>query len=560
MQFSAAISRATSIIIKATQYFLSFLFFVIPVVWWTRLNANYYSTKLTLLFLAGALAWLALPTKISLPRLPRAMLGSLVLIVAFQVIYHTSSLKLEDFLYFFKFLSFSALTIWCYTLNFDLEMIYKKNTYAIFLSLVSILAVSFYEFYINRVINLSTNILTTLGAFGNVNMFAEFLILTLPFLFHWTRHKDKVSQGFKLLLFSIWVFFILYCRSRSAWLGLALWLLLQFRYKITKKELLYVGLSFCLYFASLYAPTKVDDAAANQWKTSSLESRMALYWSTIELIKDHPWGISVGHFMSELVPYQMKSSVKPVEYSYYDQPHSEFLKWGAQFGWLFLVVVGVFCSSVIFQLGKWFFEKKNSYLVESFIVLFPQLLFQFPFENPASLLYLSLLWGLFFLKFPSGQTIQVHFSYRPVVWILFLLGFYNAFAFVNSVYQESTIPRNENIVSACNDYPINVKACHAKLTYFIDNKKYDNFLAEFKADLSNQPLFVDYLRLLPTYYSLKQNNKKTCEALFFYQIIYSEQISFDKKYYENCRGYPNIFLLENPQQLKARYLTWLDGL
>lgn len=544
-------------IIKAAHYILCLLIFIIPVAWWTRLNANYYSTKLTLLFLAGAFAWLVIPNKIILPKFPKAMLVSLLVIIFFQVAKHTYTFSLDDFLHIFKFLSFSALVLWFYSLNLSLEKVYKKTTYAVFLVTAFILTVSFYELYKFRIVNLSLA-LDLLSTFGNINMFAEFLVLTVPFLFHWTRHKDKVPEWLKLVLFSFWIFFILYCRSRSAWVGLAIWLIIQFRYKISKKELLYISLSFVLYLASMYAPAHEHNIG--EVKANNAAARLSLYEATYELIKDHPWGIKAGRYMGEIEPYQMDSAYRPSEFNYFDQPHSEFLKWGAQFGWVFLAAAGVFFFSIIFQLCKWFLSKEKSYFIESFVVLLPQILFQFPFENPASLLYLSLVFALFFMEYASDKTINVHFSYRPIAYILFLAGIYSAGGFVYSVYQESTMSRNENIVAACNYYPINIKACHAKLSYYLDNKMYDRFAVDFKIDFMKEPFFVDYLRLLPTYYSIKQNNKKTCESLFLYKTIFPEQKAFDNKYYDNCKGFADLFYFENPKKFKTKYLTWLDNL
>ena len=547
-------------IIKAAHYLLTFLVFIIPVVWWTRLNANYYSTKLTLLFLAGALAWLAIPQKIKLLKLPKVMLWSLVVIVLYQIVFHTYTFKLDDFLYLFKFLSFSGLIFWLYSQDLDLEKLYQKATYGIFLTACVILVLSGFELYTNRIVKLSIDVRTTLSTFGNVNMFAEFLVLTLPLIFHWSRYKDKAPEFVKLMVLLLWVFFVLYCNSRSAWIGLVLWLIILFRYNTSKKELAVSGMAFLLYGAFLYLPSQKNNIDAEVDKVTSKSIRLALYEATFAMIKDHPWGIEAGRYMGEIEPYQMNSQNKPSEFNYYDQPHSEFLKWGAQFGWAFLGVVLVCFFSIVFQLSKWFFNQKNAYLVESFVVLLPQMLFQFPFENPASLVYLSLVFALFFKEFVVTKAINVNRGYRLASVFLFLAGFYSAAGFVYSVYQESTLPRNENIISACYYYPINIKACHAKHAYYLDNKKYDQFVQDFKTDFMKEPFFVDYLRLLPTYYSIQQNGKKTCQSLFLYKVIFPEQKAFEKKYYDGCVSVPDTFYFDEPKKFKARYLTWLDNL
>ena len=545
-------------VIKVAHYLLIFLVFIIPVAWWTRLNANYYSTKLTLLFLAGALAWLAIPYKVKLLKLPKVMLSSLAVIVLYQIIFHTYTLRLDDFLHLFKFLSFSGLVFWIYSQDLDLEQVYEKSTYAIFATISVILGISLYEFYIARIVNLSTDISVVLSTFGNVNMFAEFLILSVPFLFHWTRYKDKLPAFLKLFLFSLWLFFILYSRSRSAWIGLALWSLLLFKIKPTKKELIFIGFALGLYLINNFTPSLVNNL--NAIKQNNTSGRLSLYAATYEMIKDHPWGIRAGAYMGEIEVYQMGSQLKPTEFNYYDQPHSEFLKWGAQFGWFFLVFVFILFISILWQLYRWFLDHKGIYFIESFLVLLPQILFQFPFENPASLVYLSLVVALFFKEYTASKTISLNLSYRLTAIILFLAGLYSSVGFVFSVYQESTMPRNENIILACEYYPINVKACHAKLAYYLDNKKYDEFVKDFKVDFMKEPFFVDYLRLLPTYYSIKQNGMKTCQSLFLYKTIFPEQKSFDQKYYAGCSGVPDTFYFDNPKRFKARYMTWLDQL
>lgn len=549
-------------LINIVHYMVSLLVFIIPMAWWTRLNANYYSTKLTLLFFAGALAWLAIPSKISLLKLPKVMFVSLMVIILYQIGYHTYTLRLDDFLYLSKFLSFSALVVWVYAYNKNLEDIYKKSTYLIFLTASMILGISLYELYNRRIIDLSTDVRTTLSTFGNVNMFAEFLVLSLPFIFHWSRYKDKIPNFLKLVFLSMWTFFTLYCNSRSAWIGLVLWIFVFLRYKISKKETLAIGIAFLCYAAFLFLPANLTSGnnGSDVDKMNSKSIRIALYEATFELIKDNPWGIEVGRFMGEIEPYQMNSQIKPTEFNYYDQPHSEILKWGSQFGWLFLAVALVFIFSIVLKLGPWFFHSKNSFFVESFMVLLPQMVFQFPFENPASLVYLSVVFGLFFREYAIEKSLNISIIFRPLLFILFLAGLYSGAGFVNSVYQESTFPRNESIISACEYYPINIKACHAKLAYYLDHQKYNDFLNDFKIDFVKEPFFIDYLRLLPTYYSIKQNAKKTCESLFLYKTIFPEQKAFDKKYYDGCLNFTNIFYFDSPQNFKTRYLTWLDNL
>ena len=539
---------------KAT---LIILFFLIPLVWWTRLNANYYSTKTMLFYFTSAFALLGLSFNFTMPKLPKTLLVSTLFLLIYQFVFHTYRLDYADFLYVFKFMGFAALCFYFYNLRVTLDEIFEKTTYLILICMVFILSVSLKEFYAFRIENVSLDF-GLVSTFGNINMFAEFLILSLPFVFAWTRHTDRIPSWIKTVLFTLWIFFIFYCRSRSAWIGFGLWMALFFKYKITKKELISISVALVCYLIAAHAPAKnnITDAIKN----NNTVVRSALAYATIDLIQDHPWGIQPGGFMGEIEPYQMASNVKPSEFSYFDQPHSELLKWPAQFGWLFGVMALVFLGTVTFITAKWFWKSENYFLVGSFVVLIPQIMFQFPYENPASLGYLSLVTALFYLSFPKLRDYKWHFGFRIFTIPLALVGIWNAYAFVNSVYQESTYPRNANIIEACDYYPINIKACHAKLGYFVDNKKFPEFLKHFKTEFIREPFFVDYLRLLPTYYSVKPDNKKTCQSLFLYRTIFPNSKTFDQKYFDNCKGFPDIFYFENPAQFRAQYMKWLDNL
>lgn len=534
-----------------------FLCFIIPAIWWTRLNANYYSTKTFLLFFTSSFALIGLVPQLKLPKLPKALLYSTTFILVYQLIFYTYRLDYADFLNYFKFFSFSALCLYFYNMRSNLEEVFSKTTYLILFTAAFLLAVPIKEFYTLRILNDSTE-LGLIATFGNINMFAEFFILALPFVFEWTRHKDKISQWAKLAILVIWIFFVLYCRSRSAWIGLALWMVLLLRYKVTKSELISIGLAFVLYFMSVLAPSKPNGIEAS--KNYNSVARLELIKATFEMIKDHPWGIKAGGFIGEIVPYQMASNVKPSEFSYYDQPHSEIMKWPAQFGWLFSLGALVFLGTVSFIMLRWVLAAQNFFLTGSFAVLVPQLFFQFPYENPASLLYLSFATALFFLSFPVLKEFTLGRIGRLGLVLMAAVGIWNSYAFVNSVYQESTHPRTEKIIPACAYYPINIKACHAKLVYFIDNKRFPEFLEHFKYEFVREPLFVDYLRLLPTYYSLKPNNKKTCQSLFLYRGLFPKTQTFDAKYYENCKVFPDVFYFESPQQYRATFIKWLDNL
>lgn len=536
--------------------FIAILCFIIPIVWWGRLNANYHSTKMTLVFLVGGLAWLALPKKIVIPKFSVAILYGLVTLIIIIVIKHTIFFSFHDLLYFTQILSLWGLFLYFNSLNLDIEQLLKKITYPILVTASTILVICVYEFINKRILNTSTA-LDLLGTFGNINMFAEFFVLTLPLIFLWIRFKeDKIPQLFKSVIFVLWLFFILYCRSRSAWIGLGLWFIIQLRYKFQKSELSCLALSILLYIGSLITPAGIDNI--DLAKPGSTTARLSLYQASLHIIQDNPFGIGVGQFISEINPYLLKTDYKPSEYDFFDSPHSDYLKWGVQYGWIFFVVISALFIFLLMQLRHWFVKKENSFLVGSVAVFTPQFLFQFPFENAASSLYLSLVFALLFLQFRSNKIFKISNFYRFIFIIFSILGLYSSFGYFNAVYHESTYPRNENIIMACELYPIKIKTCKVKFEYYVQNQRQYEFLKEFKSDILKQPLFIDYIKLTPTYYSYLGDNKKTCESLFFYRALYPQHKAFQQDYYDKCQVFSDPFYLDTPASLIGRYKRWLS--
>jgi O-antigen ligase len=540
------------------------IIFCIPLVWSRYLNANYVSAKFFWLYFVSAISLLVSFKSVLIPKLSKMTWVLFLLIFILHFITPLISEKPSDLIYLSKFITFCFMVYYFYTRKItSLEDLFKRITYPVLATAVFILIFAAMDFYKFRIRDLNIQSGYLLGSFGNVNMMSEFLILTTPFVFYWIKFKDRIPYFVKFVIFTLWVFFIMYCRSRSTWIGLGLWTAWELIKGGRRKELLAIPLAFVLYFAAMNSPSV--ESEAGDVKKDSFNERVSLYKATVALIKDHPLGVGFGHFDSYLVPYQLATDSKPNEYLHYDQPHSEILRWTAQLGWLgFVLMLGMFLTAAKTLL----FGRKGeppeinsikNFLIASALTLAPQMLFQFPYFNPASILFLSFTFALFLGLFSVKKEILLNWKLRIPIFIIAIFGVAHAIAFVTSIFFESTQNEDiEKISIACQIYPINQNACFLRAYHLLKNQKYPEARIELQNGFSRFLYHRGLLRLLPSYLKNTSNDKSTCEAVFVYQLLFPTQKFFDATVIKSCTGYRAPFEFKNSMQIDNEYKYWLN--
>ena len=329
------------------RIFLCILFFLIPLVWSKYLNANYLSAKTFLLYFAASLALFGLPERLNIRRIPKACALLLVLIFCYYVGYYLVDPQYRYFPHLFKMLSFVFVALYIYSLRIKSSEIFKKTTYPFFLMWALILGFTGYEVFNLRVLEMNIKTDIILSTFGNINMFSEFAILSLPLLFLWTRHKDRIPQVLKLGFLGFLTFLIFYGRSRSAWMGLAMWVVFKAFQGLKKREWAALAAGLGLFLLSHFT---ANTDSISKFQPTAFSERASLYHASAEMLWDHPFGIGIGQFVNEIVPYLLNKPSGPNEYAYFDQPHSEFLKWGIQFGWPMLLLSLAFFALILFEI------------------------------------------------------------------------------------------------------------------------------------------------------------------------------------------------------------------
>ncbi len=527
--------------------------FLIPLVWSRYLNANYVSAKFFLVYLISSFSLLVSTRKLILPQLPKPLFFSILAIVFCHIISPIVSKDVVHVLYMFKFLSFSFFAYYFYSLKIDLNDFLKKFDVILLLVAGSIFGFACNDFYFQRIEKLDITSVFLLGSFGNVNMLAEFFILSLPLIHLWRQMRAQVPIFLKDVIFFGWVFFIFYCRSRSAWIGFGLW----FSWSLYNKKINWtdVGLivaAFVCYQASLLAPHIEDIAVAV--KVESFRQRLHLYQTTLKLIADNPFGVGVGQFFNEIVPYLVNSDFRPVEYVYFDQPHSEVLKWAVQFGWIgFILPTIIFAYFAIYA-----FRQKNFFLTSSLMVLLPQIVFQFPFENPGSLLYLAFLFSLALSLFQKEKETFVQFKFRIPFFVLSLIGVIHSICFVSAIFLETSHNGNIDLAEkACELYPVSLNGCFVRDQFLIGTNRLVPGRLALKEDLERFPFHAGLMRILPAYLKTTGNEQKTCEAVLMYDFVYEKQTFFKENVMQTCRRYKLPVKYYTAVQFRDDYIRWL---
>ena len=563
------------------KFFLALLFFLIPLVWSRYLNANYLSTKTFFFYLASSLALLGLPDKVNLRQIPKPLLYALVLVIShylashlfeqpwmytfypFKVVWDYFGVTFPEqqwwnVFYLFKMLGFCFICAYIYSQNLQIEGFIKRYNLAFFAVAAFIFSLSIYQVFKFRVLESNIETLVILSTFGNVNMFAEFLVLILPLFYIWLRNEDKVFYCIKALFFAALIFLLLYTRSRSAWIGMVLWFVIIGRTRLQKWDWVGAATALALFLLSHFTAPGVDKI--DKFIPSSFHTRSSLYQGSVQLLADKPLGIGMGQFMNEIVPYLLDKPVRAAEFSYYDQPHSEFLKWGIQFGWGFLALT-IFIFSYLGYLvyKKYVLDSKNTsniFFAGSFLVLFPQVLFQFPFENPASAMYIAIVFGVFLSSFPYGTILNLRWV-KPLLAVFAFAGIFNSFYFLGSIYLESHFPVSADVMNVvCKVYPVNFKACHWKNKNLLQIKNIQAFRSEFKNDFTVNPFYCDNLRLLPEYFNYGSDEKRTCEAILLYDFIYKGQRTFPIESMPVCHKYTVPIQFNSPKQFSTDFRQW----
>jgi len=304
------------------------------------------------------------------------------------------------------------------------------------------------------------------GLFGNVNYFAEYLIVPLPLaisLFFATRnraHKIFLLVGILAMGGSIILTF-----TRGSYLAIGISSLFMFLLYLTSqgkgfikehKKIFIFILALIILVTFLFAlpnPLNKPGTVISKIKSrisisqftkgSSLKRRAAIWGFTVLMIKDHPLlGSGLGTFKYNSLSYQAKffeqgENRRLYPYGIADKVHNEYLQLWAELG---ILGLGIFLWVIItyFNYGIKLLKRiKDEYkqgivigLMGGVVTVLIDSIFGFPLHLPATLVLFWLVLGLTMSmnekendspKIDPAKKANEIFRFKPILYISIIL-------------------------------------------------------------------------------------------------------------------------------------------
>ncbi len=271
-------------------------------------------------------------------------------------------------------------------------------------------------------------------------------------------------------------------------------------------------------------------------KTGSTQYRIELYSKSLEMLLANPAGTGLGSYEFGFIPYKSHGDLPTTEGIVDKTPHSELLRWGIENGWLYIIILVIFCWCLLSNLWRLPIEKAlRLSIVGSFLIALPQILFQFPFENAFPFFHFS---GLLALTCSGSRTVKVPANrsyllfgvacFSVVIGFGFFLSKYNEFNFQNRI---------DKLGLACSLYPANWHACTREIELEIDAQQYDAAKENLKKELHRRPF--NFLALKNSIIlQMKTQQKTPCLELRAYDWLFDENSSVHSLTESNCENSP----------------------
>lgn len=304
---------------------------------------------------------------------------------------------------------------------------------------------------------------------GQKNWISNYLAIIFPVIFsYFLLQREKKNKLIYYLILSVLYATLMICQSRGIWISISLTLIFAiyiiFKFKFyeifekNKKWLIALFIIF-LIITIIYSTDNplnksvitVTERAISTFdeKDPSVKTRLLIWWSTLNMIKDKPLlGSGIGTFKMNYLDYQADFLQKNPDYIKFSgkaaESHNEYLQMGAELG---IVGLGIFLSIlfVFYSLTLKYLKSKHNN--QDRIIIFGLLmgitsflihsLFTFPFHVPVlgssffillglTVVYIS---GFGFSKVDRKniKRIKININYtikKIIIILMFIIGFF----------------------------------------------------------------------------------------------------------------------------------------
>ena len=497
--------------------------------------------------------------KIYLPKLSKPsffLFFSFLLALVFNLFFHPFSYFSAEGL---QRLIFPLLCLYFY--NLFLQKKEKLTAFLLtptYLATLYFLFVAFYTVFTGKALFPHRNLHIWSAGFINPNMAAEFVGFSILLqLYNYQKrldHKKNTFFHFLLLAFSFVV--IYFTLSRSVVIGLSLSLLIFLYTGMSRypKRLFYL-FSFTLMLIisiRVFIPKVTskargflefsDSKVSLLNKEGSTSARWAMITSSLELLKENPFGVGFTQFAFSLMPLATKTPGHEfTEDWHHNSPHNSFLLWLVEDGVHVFFLFSLFLLSFLFKYRSRFKLLLKgglpSYFLSLAVFIFVSMLFQFPLLLPVNYVWVALLSGFFLYHFTNKEFIQVKVSsgLRLFSFASCLVFFLTASSFIYSHYHsfrsghlflESSL--------ACKLSKANYRGCLNLIEHHFRTKNLKAVEKIIHAGLSGQPKNFFYKYQLARLRNVQGDTQSECVELKDYVDIFAGKSKHQAYYNHHC--------------------------
>ena len=277
------------------------------------------------------------------------------------------------------------------------------------------------------------------SSFGNVNFAATYMTLTILLAwFHYRETSLKVTV-LRLIASALAFFYLMRTGSRAAWIALAIGFLCYtiFWYKIghriKKKRLALFFAILSLVVMAPFMDGKLRKTVAirlhelTNWQGGSTKVRLAIWRSTIAMIKEHPFlGAGIGQFSHCFFRYRYPDEYLLSDGRLVEHPHNSFMLIAAELG-IPAALIAAFLFFYIIQrlyrlmnIGSQSQKQQALCLLSAFLALSFITLVSAPLLSPATGIFFVLIAVWSDVQFASPEK-NVGFSRWNKYWSYFSL-------------------------------------------------------------------------------------------------------------------------------------------
>ncbi|OFX22986.1 MAG: hypothetical protein A2033_13225 [Bacteroidetes bacterium GWA2_31_9] len=431
------------------------------------------------------------------------------------------------------------------------------------------------------------------SVFANRNMFAEVLLLTIPFVsYYFIKTQQKIWKIFTLTVLCANIFLIILLLVRTVWLGLFVSAIVTlFFYTILnwkniliksyRKSIIYISTLIITIVLSTYIYSKIDSTETlkkqvewvKNYNFGSTQERIELWTKSLQLIKNnYITGVGSGNWKIVFPSYGITGLRSESGELLFQRPHNDFIWVLSETGILGFLFYFLFFAILFISIFKSIYSKKsdlfNYFLLFALISYIIISFFSFPKERISQSILLIIIVAFILSDSDSLSILKkwlLNFASRFIVILFIIINIYIIFFSYKRVIAEihtknaiqfkkekkfiNTISEIEKI----NTFYYNIDPISTPIKWYsgmayLSLNKVEDALNQFSDANKANPYHLRNLNNLASCYFKKKN-------YLMAEQYYKEALLISKNFQESIFNLSVVYLLTEKYDSSYKYIS-----